>query len=182
MSRALILLAMLAAGLLQAPVDAFAQARFGKTRPLRINAYGPWQVVIWGTGNRIDYCTLIRFAGLATTPNYGIRVDKSGATFSIQTTVWNLTPKTQVNLLVTPADGAERELAAMAVSRKRADVEFDLKGPFLDQLRAAKYLDVRLDGVSVRLPFDDFDGARVALDMCARIIGRELMPVPATGG
>jgi hypothetical protein len=179
--RVLILVASLFVALVHAPTEAAAQARWGKTRPIMIRTYGPWQVVGWGEGMAINYCTLGRYAILNGAPQYGIRVDKSGAVLSVVTTAWQLTPQAPIDSTITPAGGSERNLPGQAVSSVRANIKFDANGALLDQLRTANYLDVAINGVSVRLPFENFRAARAGLAICSQIIGLELAP-PAQSG
>jgi hypothetical protein len=64
-------------------------------------------------------------------------------------------------------------MVARPVSPTRANIGFDVANPLLDQLQASDYFDIRINGVTVRVRTEDFNAARVVLDICVEKIGAD---------
>jgi len=152
---------------------AMAQSGATPLRPVATSEVGPWEVVVWSAATRVIQCTLVRATPAANEPKFGILVDHLGMVLSVDTAAWQLTPKTPVASTLRPQVGQERTLTADPVSPTRANMKLRRESPLLDQLQRSDHFDVRIGQVTVRVPTEDFNAARVVFDICVHKIGTE---------
>jgi hypothetical protein len=152
---------------------ALAQGAPPPVRPVATSEVGPWEIVVWGAATRVHQCTLVRAAPAADAPKFGILVDHLGMVLSVDTAAWQLTPKSPVASTLRPQVGQERRLTADPVSPTRANMKLKRESPLLDQLQRSAHFDVRIGQVTVRVPTEDFNAARVVFDICVQKIGTE---------
>lgn len=157
---------------LSSAAPATAQSSPPPVRPVATSAVGPWEIVVWSAGTRVIQCTLVRAAPAANEPKFGILVDNRGMVLSVDSASWQLTPDA-VSSTLRPASGRERSLTAKPVSRTRANVSLARESPLLDQLQRSSHFDLRIGDVTVRVPTEDFNAARVVFDICVQKIGTE---------
>ena len=136
---------------------------------------GPWQAS--PADRRVHFCTLVRIKVPDGEPSYGILVDRTGTVLSVETTAWTL-PNAPTEVTVKAAAGRERGLASTPVSSRRANIDLRRDADLLDRFQVSDHVEVRILGVTVRLPFDDFNAARVVLEACVQQIGKEWSPSP----
>jgi hypothetical protein len=159
---------------LSAVANVGAGSAAGQANPIRpsaTSAVGSWEVVVWTAAQRVHHCTLVRAAPAAGEPKFGVLIDRRGVVLSVDTTAWLLTPKTEIPAVLIPGAGAEHRITAKPVSPTRANIELAAETPLLDQLQRSEHLDVRIGQVTVRVSTDDFNPARVVLDICVHKIG-----------
>jgi hypothetical protein len=159
--------------LLGVTASAFAQQSRPQIQPLAASSIGPWEAVVWGAERRVHFCTLVRTKVPVGEPSYGILVDRTGTVFSVETDAWTL-PNAPTEVTVKPSAGRDLRLAATPVSSRRANIDLRRDADLLDQFQASDQVEVRILGVTVRLAFDEFSAARLALAGCAQQIGQEL--------
>jgi hypothetical protein len=159
--------------LVVAAKDASAQ-RMARLRPIGVSTVGPWEVVMWGAARRINYCTLVRVATPISIATYGVMVDNEAMILSVDTGAWQLTPRTTPQLTLALSSGEEQQRTGTVVSARRINVVYAADNDLLDQLQSSTYVDIRVDGQSVRLPFDGFATARQVFDICVQRIGGEV--------
>jgi hypothetical protein len=143
--------------------------------PIGSSTVGPWEGVAWGVGRRVHFCTLVRTKVPTGEPSYGLLIDQKGTLFSVETDAWTL-PHTPIDVTIKPTDGRERSVSARPVSPRRANIDISKDKDLLGQFQRSEQVEVRANGVTVRLAFDDFNAARVVFEACAQQIGRELAP------
>lgn len=143
-----------------------------QTKPHSVKAVGPWEAVQWVRGSTVSRCTLIRETKPADAPGYGIPVDQEGTLLSVETTAWQLTPNLAVSATLKPRAGAIRRLTARPMSQQRANVDISKDRAMLDDLQRSEQLEVQIGAVKVKLPFDDFNAARVVLESCVMTLGK----------
>ena len=158
------------AALCAIPSAASAQ---GETRPAGVKTVGPWEIVQWARGKTVSRCTVIRDKRPAGAPSYGFLTDREGILLSVETNAWTLTPNSAGTATLAPKGAASRQLTARPVSPQRANVDLG-KGELLQVLQGEAPLDVTIGGVTVSLPFDDFNAARVVFESCVLNLGNEL--------
>jgi hypothetical protein len=150
-----------------------AQAEPPPIRPIATSAVGPWEIVVWSAGRRVNHCTLVRAAPKVDEPKFGILVDHRGVVLSVDTAAWQLTPKAEVPASLAPASGRQHRVMTRPVSPTRANVAFGIDSPLLDQLQSSDYFDIRIERVTVRVATEDFNTARVVFDICVQKIGAD---------
>ena len=150
-----------------------AMASAQPTRPAGVSTIGPWEAVQWVRGRTVSRCTLIRETKAAGTPGYGFLVDREGVLLSVETPAWKLTPDVAVAATLTPQAAGIRRFSAKPVSAERANIDISKDRAMLDDLQKSERLEVQIGGVKVDLPFDDFNAARVVLEICVQKIGTE---------
>lgn len=161
----------LAAVLIACAVPEMAAAQ---TRPNSVRTVGPWEAVQWVRGSTVSRCTLIRETKPADAPSYGVLVDQEGTLLSVETTAWQLTPNLAVSVTLKPQAAAMRRLMARPVSQQRANVDISKDRAMLDDLQRSDQLQVQIGAVKVKLPFDDFNAARVVLESCVMTLGKAI--------
>jgi hypothetical protein len=143
-------------------------------RPAATSDIGPWESVIWTRGPKIHRCTLARAKPTAEGATYGFLVDGQGFLFGVAHPSFGFKSAAKLEATLTPSGGAARKIAAEPVSNLRANIE--LPRPMLDELQRAEHLDVQMGAGKVRLPFDDFNAARVVLEACVQKLGSDYKP------
>jgi hypothetical protein len=141
-------------------------------RPIGVSSVGPWEIVVWGVGKRVQQCTLIR-AKDAGDASYGFLVDKRGLVVSVESAAWKLTAGKAVPATFSPAKGKPRNLSAVPVSPARANVDLAANDQLLSDLQSSESATVKIGTVTVKLPFDDFNAARVTLEICVQSLGKD---------
>ena len=158
---------------LASAAPALAQSAQPPVRPVATSEVGPWEIVVWSAATRVIQCTLVRAAPAANEPKFGILVDDIGTVLSVDSAAWQLTPRKPVASTLRPQVGEERTLTAEPVSPTRANMTLRRETSLLDQLQRSDHFDVRIGQVTVRVPTEDFNPARVVFDICVQKIGTE---------
>jgi hypothetical protein len=166
-----LIVALIAA--LASVAPAHAQSTQAPVRPVATSEVGPWEIVVWSAATRVIQCTLVRAAPRANEPKFGILVDHMGTVLSVDSTAWQLTPRAPVTSTLRPQSGQERTLTAEPVSATRANMMLRRETSLLDQLQSSEHFDVRIGHVTVRVPTEDLNAARVVFDICVQKIGTE---------
>jgi hypothetical protein len=141
-------------------------------QPIGVSSVGPWEIVVWGVGKRVQQCTLIRAKDNAGA-GYGFLIDQRGLIASIESNKWKLTAGKATPVMFSPAKGKPRNLNAMPVSPERANVDLPANDPLLGELQASDSATVRIGAVTLKLPFDDFNAARVTFEICVQSLGKD---------
>ena len=149
-----------------------ALAQGGDFRPIGVSSVGPWEIVVWGVGKRVQQCTLIR-AKNSGNASYGFLIDQRGLLVSVESAAWKLTPDKVTPVTVSPAKGSPRSLSAKPVSATRANVDLPANDPLLSDLQVSDNATVKIGAVTLRLPFDDFNAARVTFEICIQKLGQD---------
>ena len=106
-------------------------------------------------------------------PAYGLLIDRRGTLFSVETGAWTLTDA-PTETTVKPSTGPTRKLVAKPVSTRRGNIDLTKDTDMLDHFQRSEHVEVTMQGVTVRLPFDDFNAARVVLELCVQHIGKDM--------
>jgi hypothetical protein len=155
-----------------------AAAQTGSLRPAATSSVGPWEIVVWVAGARVQQCTLVRAAPAAGEPMFGILIDSQGGVLSVDTPAWTLTPKVPMAATLAPSAGIARRMNVEAVSPTRANIRFSPESPLLEQLQRSDHFELRVGSAMVRVDVDDFNAARVVLDICVRKVGTRWQSAP----
>ena len=147
-----------------------AFAQLDPVRPAATSEVGPWEAVVWARGRKVDRCTLARAKPTADGVSYGFLVDHE-VLFGVESRQWAFAPKARLQPTLTLQNGETRKFPAQAVSATRANITFPRR--MLDQLQRSEHLDLQIGGTKVRLPFDDFNAARVVLEICVQKLGKD---------
>lgn len=146
-----------------------AAAHAQNAKPAAISTVGPWESVVWVRGGKVERCTLSRAKPLADGTSYGFLVDRE-VLFGVNNGKWTFPANARLQPLLTPSAGSAMKVVGQAVAPARANIT--LPRAMLDQLQKSEHLDVEVGGNKVRLPFDDFNAARVVLEICVQKIGK----------
>jgi hypothetical protein len=155
-----------------------AAAQTGSLRPAATSTVGPWEIVVWVAGTRVQQCTLVRAAPAAGEPMFGILIDSQGGVLSVDTPAWTLAPKVPVAATLAPSAGTARRMTVEAVSPTRANIRFAPESPLLEQLQRSDYFELRVGTAAVRVGVDEFNAARVVLDICVQKVGTRWQSAP----
>ncbi len=142
-------------------------------KPAGISTVGPWESVMWVRGGKVERCTLSRAKPLADGTSYGFLIDRE-VLFGVNNAKWKFSANGKLEPVLTPSSGSAVKAAAQAVAPTRANIS--LPRAMLDQLQRSDHLDIEIGGDTVRLPFDDFNAARVVLESCVQKIGKSFKP------
>lgn len=151
-----------------------AQQPADAVRPAATSDIGPWEAVIWTRGSKVHRCTLARAKPTADGATYGFLIDGQGSLFGVAHASFGFKSAARLEATLTPQKGEARRIVAEPVSNIR--VNLTLPRPMLDELQITEYLDVQIGNGKVRLPFDDFNAARVVLESCVQKIGSDYKP------
>jgi hypothetical protein len=148
---------------------AFAQGE--TTRPASTSDVGPWEAVVWTRGKIVVRCTLARARNAPDGISYGLLIDREGILLGVANKSFAFTSEASLSATLSPQVGAAQKLTARPVSNLRANLV--LSPAVLEQLQRSDHADVVIGGrAKVRLPFDDFNAARVVLEICVQKIGK----------
>lgn len=161
---------ILLAGLLSLPSPLAAQ-QAAPVVPAATSDIGPWEAVVWTRGPKVHRCTLARAKPTAEGATYGFLIDAQGSLFGVAHPSFGFKSAAKLEATLTPSSGEPRKIAAEPVSNIRANIV--LPRPMLDQLQRSDHLDVQMGSGKVRLPFDDFNAARVVLESCVQKLGSD---------
>jgi hypothetical protein len=150
----------------------YAAAQGGGPQPIGVTSVGPWEIVVWGVGKRVQQCTLIRAKDNAGA-GYGFLIDQRGLVVSIESNAWKLTGGKAIPATFAPAKGKPRDLSAVPVSAARANVDLAANDPLLADLQVSDSATVKIGAVTLKLPFDDFNAARVTFEICVQSLGKD---------
>lgn len=142
--------------------------------PAATSEIGPWEAVVWTRGQKVHRCTLSRAKPTAEGATYGFLVDTQGGLFGVAHKSFAFTSSAKLRATLTPAGGAARRISAEPVTNIRANIV--LPRVLLDRLQRSSHLDVQMGKGKVRLPFDDFNAARVVLESCVQKLGSDYKP------
>ena len=159
------LLTLLACAAFAAP----AVAQSEPVKPASTSDVGPWEAVIWTRGKLVHRCTLSRARNAPEGISYGFLIDREGILLGVANKAFAFTSEAPVQATLAPQSGAAQKLTAKPVSNIRANIE--LPKPLLDALQRSEHADVQIGSTKVRLPFDDFNAARVVLEVCVQKLG-----------
>lgn len=162
---------MLRAILLLLALSPVSPALAQNAQPAGISTVGPWESVAWVRGGKVERCTLSRGKPLADGTSYGFLIDRE-VLFGINNAKWTFPLNARLQPVLTPSAGAAAKVVAQAVAPTRANIT--MPRAMLDDLQKSEHLDVEIGGNKVRLPFDDFNAARVVLESCVQKIGKTL--------
>ena len=162
-----LLLTLLACALFTAP----AVAQGESIKPASTSDVGPWEAVVWTRGKVVHRCTLSRARNAPDGISYGFLIDREGILLGVASRNFAFKSEAPVQAALTPQSGEMRTLTAKPVSNIRANIE--LQKPLLDALQRAEHADVQIGNTKIRLPFDDFNAARVVLEICVQKIGKD---------
>jgi hypothetical protein len=140
-------------------------------KPAATSDIGPWEAVTWTRGSKVHRCTLARAKPTSEGATFGFLVDREGNLFGIAHASFGFKSAAKLEGTFTPQHGEARKLSAEPVSNIRANVT--LPRAMLDQLQRSDHLDVQIGAGKVRLPFDDFNAARVVLEACVQKLGTD---------
>ena len=169
----ILLTLVLAAALVHSARGVSAQNGSAPVRPIATSTVGPWEIVVWGAGKRVNHCTVVRAEPRADEPKFGVLVDQRGGVLSVDTAAWQLTPNTEILAMLVPAAGARHPLVVKPVSPTRANIAFGIGDSLLDEIQASEYLDISIRAMTVRVATEDFNTARVVFDICVQKIGAD---------
>lgn len=161
------LLTLLACAVFGAPA---ALAQSAPLRPTATSDVGPWEAVVWTRGKLVERCTLSRARNAPEGLSYAFLIDREGILLGVSHRAWAFTSDAPVQATLVPQTGGERKLTARPASNIRANIE--LPRPLLDELQRSDHADVQIGSSKVRLPFDDFNAARVTLEICVQKLGK----------
>jgi hypothetical protein len=150
----------------------FAAAQGGGPQPIGVTSVGPWEIVVWGVGRRVQQCTLIRAKDNGGA-GYGFLIDQRGLVVSVESSAWKLTGGKATSATFSPAKGKPRSLKAVPVSAERANVDLVANDPLLADLQVSDSATVQIGSVTLKLPFDDFNAARVTFEICVQSLGKD---------
>jgi hypothetical protein len=148
-----------------------ALAQSNPVRPSATSDVGPWEAVVWTRDGLVHRCTMSRARNAPEGLSYGLLVDREGILLGVAHKNWTFASEAPVQATLAPQAGSERKLTARPVSNIRANIE--LPKLMLDQLQRSEHADVQIGDTKVRLPFDDFNAARVTLEICVQKIGKK---------
>jgi hypothetical protein len=150
-------------------VPAFAQGE--STRPASTSDVGPWEAVVWTRGKIVVRCTMSRARNAPDGLSYGFLIDREGILLGVANKSFAFTSEAALSATLSPQVGAAQKVTARPVSNVRANLE--LTPAVLEQLQRSDHTDVVIGGrAKVRLPLDDFNAARVVLEICVQKIGK----------
>jgi hypothetical protein len=138
-------------------------------RPAAVSTVGPWESVMWVRGGKVERCTLSRAKPLDDGTSFGFLIDRE-VLFGINNAKWSFPVNARLQPMLTPSAGSAVKVVAQAVAASRANIT--MPRALLDVLQKSDHLDVEVGGNTVRLPFDDFNAARVVLEICVQKIGQ----------
>ena len=161
----LVLIVLLCVG-----VNAPAAVAQGAVKPSATSDVGPWEAVVWTRDGLVHRCTMSRARNAPEGLSYGLLIDREGILLGVAHKNWKFSSEAPVQATLAPQSGQMSKLTARPVSNIRANIE--LPKPMLDQLQRSEHADVQIDDTKVRLPFDDFNAARVTLEICVQKIGK----------
>ena len=142
----------------------------GAVKPAATSDVGPWEAVVWTRDNLVHRCTMSRARNAPEGLSYGFLIDREGILLGVAHKNWKFASEAPVQATLAPQAGQMSKLTARPVSNIRANIE--LPKPMLDQLQRSEHADVQIGDIKVRLPFDDFNAARVTLEICVQKIGK----------
>jgi hypothetical protein len=148
-----------------------ATAQTAPIRPAATSSVGPWEVVVWVSGARVQQCTLVRAAPGPGEPKFGILIDGQGGVLSVDAPAFSLAPRVPVAATLAPSVGSAHRMTVEPVSPTRANIRFAPESPLLEQLQRSQHFDLRVGAVTVRIATEEFNAARVVLDVCVEKIG-----------
>jgi hypothetical protein len=148
-----------------------ALAQGAEPRPIGVSSVGPWEIVVWGVGKRTHRCTLIRAKDAEA--SYGFLVDQRGQIFSVESKAWTLTPGKAVPAVIALPKASPRKLSALPVSPARANVDLPAGDKLLSDLQTVERATMTIGAKTVTLAFDDFNAARVTLEICVQSLGKD---------
>jgi hypothetical protein len=119
----------------------------------------------------VQQCTMVRATPEAGEPKFGILIDGEGGVLSVETPAWSLTPNVAVAATLAPSAGGARRMKVEPVSNSRANIRFSPDSPLLDQLQHSDHFELRVGAATVRVEIDDFNAARIVLDICVQKVG-----------
>lgn len=138
-------------------------------KPAAVSSVGPWESVIWVRGGKVERCTLSRAKPLADGTSYGFLIDRE-VLFGVDQPKWKFQDSARLQPVLTPSAGGGAKVVAEAVGQTRANIT--MPRAMLDDLQKSEHLDIEIAGAKTRLPFDDFNAARVVLEICVQKIGK----------
>jgi hypothetical protein len=147
-----------------------AVAQSEPVRPAATSDVGPWEAVVWTRGKTVVRCTLSRAKPTADGFSYGFLADREGVLLGVAHASWKFRSEAPVPATLKPASGGERKLTARPASPSRANLE--LPSAALDDLQKSEHIDLQIETNRARLPFDDFNAARVVLESCLQNLGK----------
>jgi hypothetical protein len=147
---------------------AFAQSE--SIKPASTSDVGPWEAVIWTRGKIVHRCTLSRARNAPDGISYGLLIDREGILLGVANKGLAFKSEAPLQATLAPQAGESRKLTAKPVSNIRANIE--LPKPLLDALQRSEHADVQIGSTKLRLPFDDFNPARVVLEICVQKLGK----------
>jgi len=150
-----------------------AAGQGGDFRPIGVSSVGPWEIVVWGVGKRVQQCTLIRARDAGGQASYGFLIDQKGLVVSVESAAWKLSTGKVVPATIAPAKGQPRDLNAMPVSAGRANIDLAADDALLSDLQVSEHATVKIGAVTLKLPFDDFNAARVTFEICVQKLGKD---------
>lgn len=136
-------------------------------KPAGISTVGPWEAVVWVRGTRVERCTLSRAKPLQDGTSYGFLIDRE-VLFGVNQPKWSFPANARLQPVLTPSSGNAAKVVAEAIAPTRANIT--MPRAMLDDLQKSEHLDVEIAGAKTRLPFDDFNAARVVLESCVQKI------------
>jgi hypothetical protein len=116
-----------------------ATVHAAELRPAATTSFGPWEIVVWVSGTRVQQCTLVRAAPAAGEPKFGILIDSQGGVLSVDTPAWRLSPKLPVAATLAPSAGSARRMTVEPVSTSRANIRFAPESPLLEELQRSDF-------------------------------------------
>lgn len=150
---------------------ALAQAPAEPIKPAATSDVGPWEAVVWTRGKTVARCTLSRAKPTDDGYSYGFLADRQGILLGVARSAWGFKSEAPLPAIVKPGSGGTHKLTARPVSTARANIE--LPAAVLDDLQRSEHLDLDIEDRKVRLPFDDFNAARVVLESCLQNLGKD---------
>ena len=158
-----------------APRPANAPAAAQPFRTLASTTVEPWQVAWIGNDEKVNHCALLRGTGasdpLPGEPKFLFVADREWVILRVRAVEYQFTDKKPLSLTLTTAIG-ERQPLATTGGPDLADIRFGKDRADMAALLASPHLDVRMDGVTVRLPLDGLAAAMPAYNDCMAHIGK----------
>jgi len=105
--------------------------------------------------------------------SYGSLIDQKGLVVSVESAAWKLSTGKVVPATIAPAKGQPRHLNAMPVSAGRANIDLAADDALLSDLQVSEHATVKIGAVTLKLPFDDFNAARVTFEICVQKLGKD---------
>ena len=173
---ALIAVAAIAATVAATEVAAQSSA---PVRKLGVAPAGAWTVVRAGE-HKISHCAMGVRSDAANPqpgkPQFMISADDQFVLLRVRAAEWSFSGARDITVTFATAKGAERQPAAAVRGEDMIDIAFGIEPERMAELAASAYLDIRTEGLAVRLPLQGLTEVLPAYRDCLASIGQPTNP------